>query len=125
MAVVRLLREQILALLDQHTFDIVHAHSPSLCGLAAAQAANARKVSFVYEIRAFWEDPPVDQNKTRPTSPRYLISRGLEGYVARRADAVVGIARHILDDLRGRGFTAEKIFHVSHGGHARRFFGWP
>jgi glycogen synthase len=125
MAVVRLLREQILALLNQHTFDIVHAHSPSLCGLAAAQAANARKVPFVYEIRAFWEDAAVDQNKTRPTSPRYVISRGLEGYVARRADAVVGIARHILDDLRGRGLPAEKLFHVPNGVDAERFVAAP
>ena len=125
MAVVQLLREQILAILDHRTFDIVHAHSPALCGLAAAQAANVRKIPFVYEIRAFWEDAAVDQKKTRPTSPRYLVSRGLEGYVARRADAVVGIARHILDDLRGRGLPAEKLFHVPNGVDAERFVATP
>lgn len=124
-AVVQLLREQILTILDEHTFDIVHAHSPALCGLAAAQATNACKIPFVYEIRAFWEDAAVDQKKTRPSSPRYIISRGLEGHVARRADAVVGIAKHILDDLRGRGLPTEKLFHVPNGVDAERFVATP
>ena len=123
--VVKLLREQILAILDEHPFDIVHAHSPALCGLAALQAARARNVPFVYEIRAFWEDAAVDQNKTRPASPRYFVSRQLEGYVARRADSVVGIARHILDDLRTRGIAAEKLFHVPNGVDAERFVALP
>jgi|SRR5580704_5568509 glycogen(starch) synthase len=123
--VVKLLREQILAILDEHPFDIVHAHSPALCGLAALQAARARNVPFVYEIRAFWEDAAVDQNKTRPASPRYFVSRQLEGYVARRADSVVGIARHILDDLRTRRIAAEKLFHVPNGVDAERFVALP
>jgi PEP-CTERM/exosortase A-associated glycosyltransferase len=123
--VVKLLRQQILTVLDEHLFDIVHAHSPALCGLAALQAANARKVPFVYEIRAFWEDAAVDQNKTQPASPRYHVSRQLEGYVARRADSVVGIARHILDDLRSRGIAGEKLFHVPNGVDAGRFVALP
>jgi PEP-CTERM/exosortase A-associated glycosyltransferase len=123
--VVKLLREKILALLDKHPFDIIHAHSPALCGLAALQAANTRNVPFVYEIRAFWEDAAVDQNKTRPLSPRYIASRQLEGYVARRADSVVGIARHILDDLRSRGIAAGKLFHVPNGVDAERFAALP
>jgi glycogen(starch) synthase len=123
--VVKLLREKILTVLDEHPLDIVHAHSPALCGLAALQAANARNVPFVYEIRAFWEDAAVDQNKTRPLSPRYTASRQLEGYVARRADSVVGIARHILDDLRSRGIAAAKLFHVPNGVDADRFVALP
>ena len=123
--VVKLLREKILSVLDKHPFDIIHAHSPALCGLAALQASKARNVPFVYEIRAFWEDAAVDQNKTQPLSPRYIASRGLEGYVARRADAVIGIARHILDDLRSRGIEAEKLFHVPNGVDAERFVALP
>jgi PEP-CTERM/exosortase A-associated glycosyltransferase len=121
MAVVRLLRKRILSHLDQRPVDLVHAHSPALCGLAGLQAARARRVPFVYEIRAFWEDAAVDQGKTHPTSLRYLLTRQLEGYVARRADAVVGIAQHILNDLRGRGLVAEKLFHVPNGVDAEYF----
>jgi len=124
-AVVQLLRDRILALLDEQHFDAVHAHSPALCGLAALRASRIHKIPFVYEIRAFWEDAAVDQNKTRPISLRYQMSRRLEGYVARHADAVVGIARHILNDLGERGVASEKLFHVPNGVDAERFVPLP
>jgi PEP-CTERM/exosortase A-associated glycosyltransferase len=125
LSVVRLLRKRILQLLDRQPFDVIHAHSPALCGLAASQAARARNLPFVYEIRAFWEDAAVDQEKTKVWSPRYQVSRQLEGYVARRADSVVGIAKHILQDLRGRGIDSDKLFHVPNGVNAGRFNALP
>ena len=125
MAVVRLLRERILGALDARPFDIVHAHSPALCGLAALQAATTRRIPFVYEIRAFWEDAAVDQEKIGSQSPRYRISRRLEEHVARRANAVVGIARHIVEDLSQRGLDPKRLFHVPNGVDAERFTGLP
>jgi PEP-CTERM/exosortase A-associated glycosyltransferase len=125
MAVVRLLSRRILEVLDAQCFDVVHAHSPALCGLAALQATTARRVPFVYEIRAFWEDAAIDQRKTTAQSPRYRISRKLEEHVARRAGAVVGIARHILEDLRQRGIDPKKLFHIPNGVDAERFTGLP
>lgn len=115
MTVVRLLRERIVQLMRTERFDVVHVHSPSLCGVAALEAAATRRIPVVYEIRAFWEDAAVDQGRLTAGSGRYLVSRKLEGYVARRADAVVGIARHILDDLRARGISSDKLFHVPNG----------
>ncbi|MGB8543316.1 MAG: glycosyltransferase [Candidatus Acidiferrales bacterium] len=125
MSVVRLLRQRILEIVDEQTFDVIHAHSPALCGLAAMQAAKAHGIPFVYEIRAFWEDAAVDQQKTKVKSLRYQISRGLESYVSKRADAVVGIARHILEDLRERGIDSKKLFHVPNGVNAERFTALP
>jgi PEP-CTERM/exosortase A-associated glycosyltransferase len=121
MAVVELLRRRIEQLLDRSAFQIIHAHSPALCGLAALQAACSRRLPFVYEIRAFWEDAAVDQKKTHPGGLRYKLSRSVESYVVRRADAVVGIARHILEDLRERGVSEEKLFHIPNGVEADRF----
>jgi PEP-CTERM/exosortase A-associated glycosyltransferase len=125
MAVVGLIRERISDLLDTQHFDIVHAHSPSLCGLAALQAASARGLPLVYEIRAFWEDAAVDQKKIEVNSMRYRMSRRLEQYVVLRANAVVGIARHILEDLRGRGVDSAKLFHVPNGVDSSRFTSLP
>ena len=119
--VVRLLRKRILDFLKDDSFDIIHAHSPALCGLAAWQAAKSKNIPFVYEIRAFWEDAAVDQKKTRQQAIRYRATRQLESYVARKADAVVGIARHILQDLNSRGVVSEKLFHVSNGVDCSRF----
>jgi len=120
-AVVRLLDKRIRSLIDSQSFEVIHAHSPALCGLAALSAARARKIPFVYEIRAFWEDAAVDQNKTGHGSLRYALSRGLESFAVRRADAVVGIAQAILEDLQTRGIAADKLFHIPNGVDVERF----
>src|SRR5262249_14051237 len=71
LSVVSLLRRRILQVLDASLVDVVHAHSPALCGLAAANAAAARQLPFVYEIRGFWEESAVDQNRIEKGSLRY------------------------------------------------------
>jgi PEP-CTERM/exosortase A-associated glycosyltransferase len=124
-AVVRLLRRQILETLARDRVHLVHAHSPALCGLAALQAARVAQLPFVYEIRAFWEDAAVDQAKTRQHGIRYTATRRLETYVARHADAVVGIARHILRDLEARGLDAQKLFYVPNGVDVDRHYPVP
>ncbi len=121
LGVVRLLQKRIEALLERESFDVVHAHSPVLCGLAAAQAAWLFRVPLVYELRAFWEDAAVDQSKTVRGSLRYHIAHALETHVVRRADAVVGIAQTILQDLEMRGVPPSKLFHVPNGVDLARF----
>ena len=121
LALIGLLRRRILDVLDAGEFDIIHAHSPVLCGLAALQAARARKLPVIYEIRAFWEDAAVDQGRTTTRSPRYIVSRQLEQYVCTRADAVVGIASSILQELHQRKISPEKLFHIANGVDTGRF----
>jgi PEP-CTERM/exosortase A-associated glycosyltransferase len=121
LTVVQLLRRRIESLLEKESVDIIHAHSPSLCGLAAMRAARAARIPFVYELRSFWEDAAVDQGKTTRASLRYLIARRLETYVVQHADAVVGIARPILQDLEARGIAKQKLFYVSNGVDSSRF----
>ena len=116
-AVVNLLEKRILTLLDSHNFDVIHAHSPALCGLAALRASRTRKLPFVYEIRSFWEDGVLQS----PSSLKYRLARSLETYVVMRADAVVGIARPILQDLAERGAPEARLFHVPNGVDASRF----
>lgn len=123
--IVRRLRNRILQLIDSQPVSIVYAHSPALCGLAGLQAARKKGLPFVYEIRAFWEDAAVDQNRTRATSLRYRMTRGLENYVVRKADAVAAIAQPMLVDLRRRGLPPEKLFHVPNGVDASQFSPQP
>ena len=120
-AVVQLLQKRIEALLRSERFDLLHAHSPALCGLAAVRAARNCGLPAVYEVRAFWEDAAVDQNKAGAFSLRYKLSRGLETHVARRSDAVVAIAKPLLEDLADRGMARAKLFHVPNGVDAARF----
>src|SRR6266849_6358643 len=74
-AIVRLIRNRILELVENEPIDLIHAHSPALCGLGALQAARSKVIPFVYELRAFWEDAAVDQNKTSTRSLRYRLSQ--------------------------------------------------
>lgn len=119
--VVRLLRDRIVELLRRQPADLIHAHSPALCGLAAWRASRITGTPFVYEIRAFWEDAAVDQNRVTPISLRYRLTRSLEGFVSRRAHAVVGISSYVLDDLRNRGIDSKKLFHVPNGVDVNHF----
>lgn len=118
---VRTMRLRIEQLFDADHLDLIHAHSPALCGLAASQAARSRRIPFVYEIRSFWEDSAVAQEKARHSSLRYRLGRGLETHVVRRADAVVGISEAILSDLAERNVPSAKLFHVPNGVDAARF----
>jgi PEP-CTERM/exosortase A-associated glycosyltransferase len=120
-AIVRLIRNRILELLEHEPVDLIHAHSPALCGVGALQAARSKRIPFVYELRAFWEDAAVDQNKTSTRSLRYRLSQKLEDYVVHRADAVVGISKSILDELKKRKTDPAKLFHVPNGVDVEKF----
>ncbi|MEL6487614.1 MAG: TIGR04063 family PEP-CTERM/XrtA system glycosyltransferase [Pseudomonadota bacterium] len=95
--------------------DIIHAHSPALCGGAAVRAARALGVPFVYEIRAFWEDAAVGNRTGREGSAKYRLTRALETHIAARADAVVTICEGLRDDLIARGLAPERITVMPNG----------
>lgn len=120
-AVVRLLKKHIERVLDSGQFDLIHAHSPALCGIAAWQAARSRHLPFVYEIRSFWEDAELDPKKSLWKLFRYFLGRNLESFIVRRADATVGIARSVLRDLETRKIPASKLYHVPNGVDVSRF----
>jgi PEP-CTERM/exosortase A-associated glycosyltransferase len=88
---------------------LIHAHSPVLNGLPALWVGRRLGIPVVYEARAFWEDAAVDHGTTREGSLRYRVSRALEGFVFRRADAVVTIAQAMRNELIERGVAANRI----------------
>ena len=89
--------------------DIIHAHSPALCGGGAHRAARALGIPFVYEIRAFWEDAAVGNRTGTEGSIKYRMTRALETQIVRRADAVFTICQGLRDDLIARGIRPGKI----------------
>lgn len=95
--------------------DILHAHSPALCGAAALRAARRHGLPLVYEIRAFWEDAAVGNGIGSEGSLKYRLTRGLENRVVSGADAVVTICEGLRDDLVARGVEPGKIAIVPNG----------
>ncbi len=88
---------------------LIHAHSPVMCGFPAWLAARRLRVPFVYEVRALWEDAAVDQEKTTEGSLAYRLSRWLETVVLRRADRIFVICDGLKRELIARGLPAPRI----------------
>lgn len=103
------LTHAIGTLVEQWRPDVLHAHSPALCGLAALRAARRHGLPLVYEIRAFWEDAAVGNGTGREGSLKYRLTRGLENHVVAGADAVMTICNGLRDDLIARGFPSGRI----------------
>lgn len=118
------LADAIVALHAEWPFDLIHAHSPALNGLAALRASRRLGIPLVYEIRAFWEDAAVGNGTSAEGSIKYRITRGLENHVVRQADAIAVICDGLRRDLAERGVPAEKIV-VSPNGVDLDLFGSP
>jgi PEP-CTERM/exosortase A-associated glycosyltransferase len=109
------LSRQIESVAREWRPDIIHAHSPALCGFAAWRAARRLGLPLVYEIRAFWEDAAVGNGTGREGSLKYKLTRRLENHVVERADMVFTICHGLRDDLVGRGFDPAKIAIMPNG----------
>lgn len=89
--------------------DVLHAHSPALCGEAGLAASRKLGIPLVYEIRAFWEDAAVGNGTGHEKSLKYRLTRAMENHVVNKADAVFTICEGLRDDLIERGFDGGKI----------------
>jgi len=110
-----LLASAIDRLCDDWRPDLLHAHSPALCGQAALRVARRRGIPLVYEIRAFWEDAAVGNGTGREGSVKYRLTRSLESHVVAGADMVVTICEGLRQDLVARGTDAARITVMPNG----------
>jgi PEP-CTERM/exosortase A-associated glycosyltransferase len=89
--------------------DILHAHSPVLDALPALWVGRRLGIPVVYEVRAFWEDAAADHGTGREWGPRYRLTRAVESFALRRADAVTTICEGLRSDIVARGIAGEKV----------------
>lgn len=101
--------------------DILHAHSPSLNGIAALMAGKRHGIPVVYECRAFWEDAAVDHGTSSEGGIRYRLTRALESYVFRRADAVTTICEGLKNDIISRDVQENKVKVIPNAVDIERF----
>lgn len=104
--------------------DVLHAHSPVLTALSGLRAAKRHGLPLLYEIRAFWEDAAVGNGTGREGSLKYQLTKAIETYAVRKADAVAVICEGLRTDLIARGIAADKIM-VSPNGVDLELFGDP
>jgi PEP-CTERM/exosortase A-associated glycosyltransferase len=101
--------------------DLLHAHSPSLTGLAALWAGRRFGIPVVYEVRALWEDGAVDHGVAARASWRYRLTRALETWVLQRADAVTTICEGLRHEIVSRGIQSDKVSVIPNAVDSVRF----
>ncbi len=101
--------------------DLLHAHSPCLTGIAAIRVGRRSGLPVVYECRAFWEDAAADHGTSREWGLRYRLSRALETWVFRNADAVTCICEGLRSDILARGVSAAKVTVIPNAVDLARF----
>jgi PEP-CTERM/exosortase A-associated glycosyltransferase len=103
------LETRLLELAQTQRPDVIHAHSPVLDAVPAIRVGRKLGIPVVYEIRAFWEDAAVDHGTTQEGSLRYKLTRALETWAVKNADAVTVICEGLRQDLVARGIASDKI----------------
>ncbi|MEZ0122760.1 MAG: TIGR04063 family PEP-CTERM/XrtA system glycosyltransferase [Candidatus Reddybacter sp.] len=121
LAIVRSLEKRIEQVIKEVKPDVLHAHSPALNGLAAVRAGRRNKIPVVYECRAFWEDAAVDHGTSNEGGLRYRLTKALETYVFRHADAITTICEGLRSDIISRGIAANKITVIPNAVDIERF----
>lgn len=89
--------------------DLLHAHSPVLDAVPAIRAGKKCGIPVVYEVRAFWEDAAASHGSTTEGSLRYRLTRALETWALKRADAVTTICEGLRSDIVARGLPESKV----------------
>jgi len=108
-ALMNQVERRLAALVTSWRPDILHAHSPALNGVPALRVGRRLGIPVVYEVRAFWEDAAVDHGTSSEWGLRYRLTRALETYVLRRADAVTTICDGLRNEIISRGLPAERV----------------
>jgi PEP-CTERM/exosortase A-associated glycosyltransferase len=88
---------------------ILHAHSPVLNAIPALRVGRRLGIPVVYELRALWEDAAVNHGTAREGGLRYRLSRALETWALKRADAVTTICEGLRNEIVSRGVPAERV----------------
>lgn len=120
-SVIRVLTKRLLEIARKERPDVIHAHSPALNGVAAIRVGRKLGLPVVYEVRGFWEDAAVSHGTSSEGGLRYRLTRAMETWVLKRANAVTCICEGIRQDLILRGIQSEKITIVPNAVDASRF----
>ncbi len=108
-ALMHVITRRLHALATSIKPDILHAHSPVLNAIPALRVGKRLRIPVVYEVRASWEDAAVDHGTAQVGSVRYRLSRGLETWALKRADAITTICEGLRGDIVARGIAPEKV----------------
>jgi PEP-CTERM/exosortase A-associated glycosyltransferase len=109
------IRHHLGKILDQESFDIVHAHTPFTVARAALIEARRRRLPLVYEKRNLWEESARARGKASGRWPFYQLARSMDRRVTMHADAVCTITEALKAQTVAAGVSPERVFVVGNG----------
>jgi PEP-CTERM/exosortase A-associated glycosyltransferase len=121
LAGIPMLERTLCQVIEKVKPDILHAHSPALNGVAALRAGSRFNLPVVYEVRAFWEDAAVDHGTGKELGVRYRLTRRMETFVLKKADAITTICEGLRGDIISRDISAHKVTVIPNAVDANRF----
>lgn len=98
---------QIRDLVNEHRYDLLHAHTPRTA-MIAALAAKLTDVPWIYHVHS-----PASRDSTRGMVNR--INAAIEKYSLRSADHLITVSNSLRDDCINGGTPADKITVVHNG----------
>lgn len=107
------------ALLRAPRPDVIHAHVPWPCAVAAHVAHETFGVPWVYEVRGIQEESAVAEGTHVRDSCWYQIWRRMETWARQNANATCAIAPMLVEDARQRG--AKRVFLTPNAVDVSRF----
>ncbi len=105
----RNLKRRLAEVVEEIRPDILHAHSPVLNALPALSVGRRYGIPVVYEVRALWEDAALSHVAGRTMGARYLLTRAVETYALKQADAVTVICEGLRREVVSRGLPQDKV----------------
>lgn len=114
-------QKRIDKVVRENSINIIHAHSPILCGMPGLWVARKYGIPLVYEVRALWEDAAVDQEKTKEGAIRYRLTKYFETEMLRRADLIIVICEGLKNEIISRGIRSDKIYVIPNGVDTDKF----
>ena len=115
------LRRRILEVARLERAELIHAHSPILVGGPVWLAARQLGLGCVYEVRSLWEEGHIGRGEVTTRSPKYVLSRHAETWLAKRVDGVICISEGLRADFVARSIAPGRVHVVPNGVDVRRF----
>jgi len=123
--VIATLIRRIEQIIKERRPDVLHAHSPSLNGIAATIVGKKHNIPVVYEMRASWEDAAVSHGTCKEGSLRYKVGQWLERYALNNATHVTTICQGLAEHIQCWGIEQDKITIIPNAVDLERFLPQP
>jgi glycosyltransferase involved in cell wall biosynthesis len=101
--------KQLKEIALEEEVDVLHAHATFFCGLSAAYVGRKLGIPVVYEVRSLWEERQLKSKPGIKTRLQVGLIRRLETLSMKRASHVIPINKNLLDNVKQRGISNQKL----------------